>query len=38
VYDRANANALDAMREVIEKVESTPGHLWQQYLTDIPIE
>ncbi|MEX1257209.1 MAG: NAD(P)/FAD-dependent oxidoreductase [Gemmatimonadota bacterium] len=38
VYDRGNAKALDAMREVIEKVESTPGHLWQQYLTDIPID
>jgi len=38
VYDRSKVTALDAMRKVIETVESTPGHLWQKYLTDMPID
>ena len=38
VYDREKAPVLDAMREVIHKVESTPGHLWAGHLTDIPID
>jgi len=37
VYDRENAPVLDAMREVIRTVEETPGHLWKDHLTDIPI-
>ncbi len=38
VYDRENAPVLDAMREVIRKVEETPGHIWAPSLTDIPID
>jgi flavin-dependent dehydrogenase len=38
VYDRENAPVLDAMRDIIDKVESTPGHLWQEHLTDVPID
>ena len=38
VYQRDGVPVLDAMREMIHKVESTPNHLWQQYLTDIPID
>jgi FADH2 O2-dependent halogenase len=38
VYNRSEATALDAMREVIETVESTPDHLWAGYLTDMPID
>lgn len=37
VYDRSKATVLDSMRDVVETVENTPGHLWKQYLTDIPI-
>lgn len=38
VYDREKAPVLVSMREVIKTVESTPGHLWAQHLTDIPID
>ncbi len=38
VYDREKAPVLDAMRDVIHTVESTPGHLWAGHLTDIPID
>jgi len=38
VYDRENAPVLDAMRDVIRKVEETPGHIWAPSLTDIPID
>ena len=38
VYDRDSAPVLDAMREVIRTVEETPGHLWKDSLTDIPID
>lgn len=38
VYDRESAPVLDAMRNIIETVESTPGHLWAKHLTDIPID
>lgn len=38
VYDRDKAPVLDAMRDVIHTVESTPGHLWAGHLTDIPID
>ncbi len=38
VYDRANAPVLDTMRETIATVENTPGHLWAEHLTDIPID
>ena len=38
VYDREEAPVLDAMREIIRTVESTPGHLWAGHLTDIPID
>ena len=38
VYDRESAPVLDAMREVIRKVEETPGHIWAPSLTDIPID
>lgn len=37
VYDRESAPVLDTMREVIKTVEETPGHLWKEHLTDIPI-
>ncbi len=38
VYDRGEAPVLDAMRNIIRTVESTPGHLWAPYLTDMPID
>ncbi len=38
VYDRAQAPVLDAMREMIRVAEETPGHLWRQWLTDVPID
>ncbi len=38
VYDRSEAPVLDEMRNLIWKVEKTPGHIWQSYLTDIPID
>ena len=38
VYDRESAPVLDAMRDVIRKVEATPGHIWAPSLTDIPID
>jgi FADH2 O2-dependent halogenase len=37
VTDREAAPVLDAMRDVIQTVEETPGHLWKEHLTDIPI-
>jgi FADH2 O2-dependent halogenase len=38
VYDREQAPVLDAMRDIIKTVETTPGHLWKSHLTDIPID
>jgi FADH2 O2-dependent halogenase len=38
VYEREDAPVLDAMREIVKAVENTPGHLWQEHLTDIPID
>ncbi len=38
VYDRQEVPVLDAMRDIIRTVEKTPGHLWAEHLTDIPID
>jgi FADH2 O2-dependent halogenase len=38
VYDRSEAPVLEAMRNIIKTVESTPGHLWAPYLTDMPVD
>jgi len=38
VYDRQEVPVLDAMRETIRKVEETPGHMWAEHLTSIPID
>ncbi len=38
VYDREKAPVLDAMRNIVHTVENTPGHLWADHLTDIPID
>jgi FADH2 O2-dependent halogenase len=37
VYDRSSAPVLDRMKRVIRTVEKTPGHIWQPFLTDIPV-
>ena len=38
VYDRSRAPVLAEMRKLIETVQNTPGHVWQQHLTDVPID
>ncbi len=38
VFDRKEAPVLQAMRDYIEKVESTEGHLLRKQLIEIPIE
>lgn len=38
VFDRTEVQVLDAMREFVEIVENTEGHLMKSQLTDIPID
>ena len=38
VYDRETAPVLDAMRDLIRTVEETPGHIWKDHLTDVPVD
>ncbi|MBL8193933.1 MAG: NAD(P)/FAD-dependent oxidoreductase [Blastocatellia bacterium] len=38
VYDRGEVLVLKQMREFINNIENTEGHMFKQYLTDIPID
>lgn len=35
VYDRGQVPVLDRMREIIQVVENTPGHVWKPYLAEV---
>jgi hypothetical protein len=37
VYDRGEVLVLKQMREFIHNIETTEGHMFKKYLTDIPI-
>ena len=37
VFDRESVPVLDEMRKMIEKVESSPDHLWKGQLGGVPI-
>jgi len=38
VYDRQEVPVLDAMRDFIKTVESDKNHLWNKYLSPLPID